>query len=155
MRGAAIPDRLGAILDACVARHGMDLEDAELTPAGNRRVLRVAVDQDGGVTLDDVAEVTRSLSAELDASDVMGERPYTLEVTSRGADRPLTLPRHWRRNIDRLVRVSFTDGTVVRGRIRAADEQRATVETEDGNTDVAYADVTKARIEVELKQGDR
>ena len=70
----------------------------EITPAGKRRILRIAVDKDGGVTLDDVAEATREISRVLDASDAMGEQPYTLEVTSRGVDRPLTLPRHWRRN---------------------------------------------------------
>ena len=61
-------------------------------------MLRVAVDKDGGVTLDDVADATREVNRVLDGSDVMGEQPYTLEVTSRGVDRPLTLPRHWRRN---------------------------------------------------------
>ena len=61
---------------------GLDLEVVELTPAGRRRVLRVAVDKDGGVTMDDVAEATKEISRVLDASDVMGEHPYTLEVTS-------------------------------------------------------------------------
>ena len=80
-------------------------------------MLRVAVDKDGGVTLDDVAEATRAVSEVLDESDVMGEQPYTLEVTSRGVDRPLTLPRHWRRNADRLVTVTLTAGEQVTGRI--------------------------------------
>ena len=69
---------------------GMDVEAVEITPAGKRRVLRVAVDKDGGVTLDDVADATREVSRVIDESDVMGEQPYTLEVTSRGVDRPLT-----------------------------------------------------------------
>ena len=89
---------------------GLDLEAVELTPAGKRRVLRVAVDKDGGVTLDDVAEATKEVSRLLDDSDVMGEQPYTLEVTSPGIDRPLTLPRHWRRNEGRLVKVTTHDG---------------------------------------------
>ena len=84
---------------------GLDLEAVELTPAGKRRVLRVAVDKDGGVTLDDIAEATRAVSDVLDDADLMGETAYTLEVTSRGVDRPLTEPRHWRRNRDRLVKV--------------------------------------------------
>ncbi len=67
---------------------GLDLEAVELTPAGKRRVLRVAVDQDGGVTLDDIADATRAVSGVLDDTDLMGETAYTLEVTSRGVDRP-------------------------------------------------------------------
>ena len=93
-----------------------------MTPAGKRRVLRVAVDKDGGVTLDDVAAATREVSRVLDESDVMGEQPYTLEVTSRGVDRPLTLPRHWRRNLDRLVKVTLDDGATLEGRIVAASD---------------------------------
>ena len=55
-------------------------------------MLRVAVDKDGGVTLDDIADATREVSRVLDDTDAMGEQPYTLEVTSPGVDRPLTLP---------------------------------------------------------------
>ena len=54
---------------------GFDLEAIELTPAGNKRVLRIALDQDGGVGIDHITEATRALSEELDASDVMGARP--------------------------------------------------------------------------------
>ena len=101
---------------------GLDLEAVELTPAGKKRVLRVAVDKDGGVTLDDIAEATRAVSRELDDGDLMGEQAYTLEVTSRGVDRPLTEPRHWRRNHDRLVRAGLTDGTQVTGRVGESDD---------------------------------
>ncbi|MDP3890793.1 ribosome maturation factor RimP, partial [Nocardioides sp.] len=100
-RSDAIRDRIEAELTDPLGLLGLDVEAVELTPAGKRRVLRVAVDKDGGVTLDDVAEATRAVNAVLDDSTVMGEQPYTLEVTSRGVDRPLTLPRHWRRNTDR------------------------------------------------------
>ena len=105
---------------------GLDVEAVEITPAGKRRVLRVAVDKDGGVTLDDVADATREVSEVIDASDVMGEQPYTLEVTSRGVDRPLTLPRHWRRNADRLVKVTTKDGETQTSVLRAPDPDGAT-----------------------------
>ena len=100
----------------------LDIEAVEITPAGKRRILRVAVDKDGGVTLDDVADATREVNRVLDDSDVMGEQPYTLEVTSRGVDRPLTLPRHWRRNRSRLVKAVLADGDTVVGRIGESDE---------------------------------
>ena len=104
----ATRDRIEAELVDPLQAMGLDVEAVEVTPAGKRRVLRVAVDKDGGVTLDDVADATREVSRVLDESDVMGEMPYTLEVTSRGVDRPLTLPRHWRRNEDRLVKAVLT-----------------------------------------------
>ena len=120
-----LEDPLGAL--------GLDLEAVELTPAGQRRILRIAVDGDDGVTLDDVADATRGSPSVLDESDVMGEQPYTLEVTSRGVDRPLTLPRHWRRNADRLVKVTLTDGERVTGRITAARPTTAATLDVDGD----------------------
>jgi ribosome maturation factor RimP len=130
----------------------LDVEAVEITPAGKRRVLRVAVDKDGGVTLDDVAEATRAIDRALEASDVMGEHPYTLEVTSRGVDRPLTLPRHWRRNIDRLVKVTTTDGSSFTGRILSSDEEGATVDVAGEPREVAYPDVDKALVQIEFNR---
>ena len=88
-----------------VSAAGMDLENIRITATGRRRLLRVMVDADRGVSLDDITLISRALSAELDAIGAMGETPYTLEVSSPGVDRPLTEPRHWRRASGRLVRV--------------------------------------------------
>ncbi|MBE7323335.1 ribosome maturation factor RimP [Nocardioides sp. Y6] len=131
---------------------GLDVEAVELSAAGKRRVLRVAVDKDGGVTLDDVAEATRAVDVVLESSDVMGEQPYLLEVTSRGVDRPLTLPRHWRRNAGRLVRITLVEGGEVSGRIGDSDETSATVEVDGADHTVVYADVVKALVQVEFNR---
>ncbi|MBC9732220.1 ribosome maturation factor RimP [Nocardioides marmotae] len=131
---------------------GLDVEAVEITPAGKRRVLRVAVDKDGGITLDDVADATRAVDQVLEASDVMGEQPYTLEVTSRGVDRPLTLPRHWRRNADRLVKVTTTDGETFTGRITTSDEVGATLDITGRARRVAYDQVAKALVQVEFNR---
>lgn len=147
-----IRDQIEAELVDPLRALDLDIEAVEISPAGNRRVLRVAVDKDGGVTLDDVAEATRVIDATLEESDVMGEQPYTLEVTSRGVDRPLTLPRHWRRNATRLVKVTFTDGTEVTGRIGESGEDAATLEVDGKKRDVAYADVKKALVQVEFNR---
>ena len=131
---------------------GLDVEAVELTPAGKRRILRIAVDGDDRVTLDAVADATKKVSEVLDASDVMGEQPYTLEVTSRGVDRPLTLPRHWRRNADRLVKVTTADGATVTGRIVGSDDTAATLDVDGTRSEVAYSDVAKALVQVEFNR---
>lgn len=131
---------------------GYDVEAVELSPAGKRRVLRVAVDCDGGITLDDVAEATREVDRVLEDSDVMGELPFTLEVTSRGVDRPLTLPRHWRRNEDRLVKITLIEGGDVTGRILTSTEESATLDVDGSERDVAYADVAKALVQIEFNR---
>jgi ribosome maturation factor RimP len=131
---------------------GLDLEAVELTPAGNRRVLRVAVDKDGGVTMDDVATATKEISAKLDDSDVLGQQPYTLEVTSRGVDRALTLPRHWRRNADRLVRVELVAGDEITGRIGASDQEGVTLDVDGVERTIAYLDVARAKVQIEFNR---
>lgn len=144
-------DRVEHELTAPLLALGLDVEAVEITPAGKRRVLRVAVDTDGGVTLDDVADATREISRVLDDSDTMGELPYTLEVTSRGVDRPLTLPRHWRRNVDRLVAVTLGETTLT-GRITSTTETGAALDVDGAVREVAYADVAKALVQVEFNR---
>jgi ribosome maturation factor RimP len=134
---------------------GLDLEAVEMTPAGKRRVLRIAVDKDGGVSLDDVAAATRAINETIDASDAMGEHPYTLEVTSRGVDRPLTEPRHWRRNRSRLVKVTLVDGTAVTGRIGDADEEQVSLDVDGVARAVPYTDVKKALVQIEFNRKDQ
>lgn len=148
----AIASTIADELARPLAALGLDVEAVEVTPAGKRRVLRVAVDKDGGVTLDDVAEATREVNRVLDASDSMGEQPYTLEVTSRGVDRPLTLPRHWRRNAGRLVKVSLADGDTVTGRIGDSDESQVTLDVAGTSRTIAYAEVTKALVQIEFNK---
>jgi ribosome maturation factor RimP len=153
-------DQDRAAVEAALAeplRHlGMDVEAVEITPAGKRRILRVAVDKDGGVTLDGIAEATKVVSRVLDDAGVMGEHPYTLEVTSPGIDRPLTLLRHWRRNVGRLVRVTFDDGTTVVGRVVATGDEaggETCVLSVDGTErTVELARITKAKVEIEFNR---
>lgn len=147
-----VTDRLMTALAPSVSELGLDLEFVEVTRAGKHSVLRVAVDKDGGVDMDDIADATRAVSAELDDSDLMGNGSYTLEVSSPGVDRPLTLPRHWRRNASRLVKVTFAgDAEDVTGRIVAGDEDGATLLVDDEEVRVAYADVKKAKVQIEFK----
>ena len=145
-------DRISEEIEAPIRALGLDLEAVELTPAGKRRVLRVAVDQDGGVTLDDVAEATRAISDVLDSSTALGQQPYTLEVTSRGVDRPLSLERHWRRNEDRLVAAVLADGTALTGRVVRARADEVDLDVDGTTRTVAYEQVRSALVQVELNR---
>ena len=148
----ATMERIEAEIVGPLADLGLDLEAVELTPAGKRRVLRIAVDQDGGVTLDDIAIATKKVDSVLDESDVMGEMPYLLEVTSRGVDSPLTLPRHWRRNADRLVKVTLVEGGEVIGRIGESDDDKVSLEVDGEQRELPYADIAKARVQIEFNR---
>ena len=149
---AATVSRIQDELTVPLSELGLDLEAVELTPAGKRRVLRIAVDQDGGVTLDEVAAATKRIDEVLETSDALGEHPYTLEVTSRGVDRPLTLPRHWRRNHDRLVKCTLTDGEVLTGRITASDDDGVDLDVDGTPRRLGYDAVEKALVQVEFNR---
>jgi ribosome maturation factor RimP len=143
---------LRALLEPVVAEAGFDLEDLVEQRAGARRLVRVAVDADGGVSLDDIAEVSRLISATLDDTDSMGAAPYVLEVTSPGVDRPLTLPRHWRRATDRLVKVGLTAGGEVLGRVTEAGEESVTLLVDDAPRELAYTEIARAKVQVEFNR---
>lgn len=147
-------DLLQQVIEPVVASEGLDLEELDLAQAGRRSRLRIIVDAEGGVDLDRCAEVSRLVSRTLDDSDVMGETPYTLEVSSPGVSRPLTLPRHWSRAAGRLVRATLHDGDDVTGRVVSADDSGAVLDVDGSTREVAYAEVRRAKVQVEFRKAD-
>jgi ribosome maturation factor RimP len=146
--------QLAAMLRPVCEAAGLDLEHVEVAPAGRRQIVRVVVDRDGGVDLDAIAEISRTVSAALDAADALGAVPYVLEVTSPGVDRPLLTPVHWRRATGRLVRVELVGGGSLEGRVVACDEVGADLQVDGGTgaARVAYPDVARARVQVEFSR---
>ena len=142
--------RLAGLLQPVVAAAGMDLESVRMTTAGRRRLLRIVVDSDHGVSLDDAALISRELSTTLDATDVLGDVPYTLEVSSPGVDRPLIEPRHWRRAVGRLVRVKAAAEGTVQGRVLAADDDGVTIDVDGAKRRFAYGDLGAGAVQVEF-----
>jgi ribosome maturation factor RimP len=137
----------------------MDLEDVRITSAGRRRLLRIVVDADGGVSLDDIALVSRELSATLDRVAAMGEAAYTLEVSSPGVDRPLTEPKHWRRAAGRMVTAPLQagsaahvpdDSTVVTGRVTGADASGVRIDVDGASRVFGYSELGPGRIQIEF-----
>ncbi len=158
---SADAERIVGLLEPAVNAMGMDLENVRITSAGRRRLLRVVVDRDGGVSLDDIALASRELSATLDRAAAMGEASYTLEVSSPGVDRPLTEPKHWRRATGRLVTVPVrsrsrpaTDGQadslVVTGRITGTDSDGVRIDAGGDSRVFGYSELGPGRIQIEF-----
>jgi ribosome maturation factor RimP len=145
-----IEGRIADVIGPVIAAAGMDLESVRVSAAGRRRLLRVVVDSDRGVSLDDAATISRKLSAALDATPVMGDFPYTLEVSSPGVDRPLTDPRHWRRAVGRLVQVTAADAGPISGRVLAADADGVTLDVAGDHRRFGYAALGAGAIQVEF-----
>ena len=146
------PDSVRAVIEPAVTAAGCDLEDVQIRSAGRRQLVRVLIDADGGISLDLVAQVSRDVSEAMDAADSrLGLGAYVLEVSSPGVERPLTLPRHFRRAQGRLVRLTMRDGRTVEGRITAADDERITVTKATKVNTVAVADIVSGQVQVEFK----
>jgi ribosome maturation factor RimP len=153
----AARSRVHAVIEPVVVAAGFDLEDVNLSRAGRRHVLRVLVDADGGISLDDVAVVSREISQALDTvEETQGEvlaGEYQLEVGSPGVDRPLTLPRHWRRNVSRLVTVTVA-GRSLTGRVTAAEETGVVLDVDGQRSEIPYAELGPGRVQIEFKRLD-
>lgn len=154
MAASSPVDGVRALAASAAASAGLVVENVAITPAGRRRVLRIVVDlpEDsvGGVPMEAVAQASQVLSEALDASDVMGGAPYVLEVSSPGADRPLTERRHWLRARGRLVIANLADGRSVRGRLTAADDGGVVLDDVTLGWDV----LRSGRIELEFAHAD-
>lgn len=173
-RSTARDEQLAELAGEAVRSLGLVVEEVRVTPAGKRRQVRVLLDRDLGellesgddesevapLSLDEVADATRAVDDALESSDLMGEAPYLLEVSSPGTDRALTEPRHFRRNVGRLVAVTRADGSSVTGRLRSAGPQQVRVEVagttgrEMHTEQLQYADLTRGRVEVEFSRAD-
>jgi ribosome maturation factor RimP len=144
---------LRPLVEHAVASVGFDLEEIDIRPAGRRRLVRVVVDADSGVGLDDIATLSRRVAAALDEQDAVLGGPYTLEVTSPGVDRPLTHERHWRRAHLRAVEITLAEGAGrLVGRVGRAGEAAVAVLVDGVVREVRYADVERAVVRVEFRQ---
>lgn len=168
-------ERLAELVNPALAELGFVIEDITVMPAGKRRLVRVLVERNTEVTeemtertepisLDDVADATRAINDILDDSDFMGEAPYTLEVSSPGTDRPLTSPRHYVRNIGRLVALTVDDDETVTGRIVSAGPESVTIDVQQGGGKAGsvktsqetfnYTSITGAKVQVEFTRSE-
>lgn len=154
----ALKDQISELITPALHKAGYFLEDVNLVSPGQHRIVTVIVDGETGLNLDQVTVASKLVSELLDDTSFMGETPFTLEVTSPGIDRPLTLPRHFAKNVDRLLKVTKTDGLVITGRIRSNSENDVTLEVtekkEVKEVVIALAEIKRAMVEIEFNRKD-
>ena len=157
----ALKDQISEYITPALQKAGYFLEDVNLFSPGQHRIVTVIVDGESALNLDQVTVASKLVSELLDEATFMGETPFTLEVTSPGIDRPLTLPRHFAKNVDRLLKVTKTDGVVVTGRILANTDNDLTLSvTEKKDVKevvISLGDIKRAQVEIEFnrKEGDK
>ena len=157
----AFTDQISQLVTPAVEAQGFFLEEVQLVSPGKHRIVTCIVDGETSLNMDQVTSVSRAISELLDEAPFMGETPFTLEVTSPGVDRPLTKPRHFAKNHDRLLKVVKLDGDAVTGRIAANSENEVTLTVTDKkevkDVIVAFSDIKRATVEIEFnrKDGDK
>jgi ribosome maturation factor RimP len=154
----ALKDQISELVTPAVSDLGFYLEDVHVATPGSHRIVTCIVDGDASLNLDQVTRVSRVISELLDEAGFMGETPFTLEVTSPGVDRPLTQPRHFAKNVDRLLKVIKLDGSEVTGRILSNTDKditlTVTVKKETVEQTVSLTDVKRAVVEIEFNRKD-
>lgn len=149
----SLANNLTDLLTPVVTGTGFVLEEVTVTPVGKRRLVSVVIDREvSNPSLDEVTVVSKEISAILDTYSQMGEMPFTLEVTTPGVDRPLTLPRHWKKNVGRLVKITPKEGEKYLGRITEVLENEVKLDLGKGLINVNFGDVSRAQIEVEFNR---
>ena len=154
----ALKDQISELITPALQQAGYFLEDVNLVTPGNHRIVTVIVDGESALNLDQVTVASKLVSELMDEASFMGETPFTLEVTSPGIDRPLTLPRHFAKNVTRLLKVTKTDGIVITGRITSNTESDVTLSVvekkETKEVVIALADIKRAVVEIEFNRKD-
>ena len=154
----ALKDQISELITPALQQAGYFLEDVNLVTPGNHRIVTVIVDGESALNLDQVTVASKLVSELMDEATFMGETPFTLEVTSPGIDRPLTLPRHFAKNVTRLLKVIKTDGIVVTGRITSNTDSDVTLSVvekkETKEVVIALADIKRAVVEIEFNRKD-
>ena len=153
----ALKDSIADLIRPVVEDAGFFLEDVFTSNPGNHRIVTCMVDGLKPLSLDEVTVVSKEISALLDDSPLLTEA-FTLEVTSPGIERPLTLPRHWTKNLTRIVKVLLKDDTEVSGRLTEFDENRAIlIENIKGRMkshEVNFSEIKRAHVEIEFNRKD-
>ena len=144
----SINKEIASAVSPLIESTGNYLEEVKVVNAGKNKLITIIVDSDSHLNLDQVTQITKSISTTLDELSALGNSPFTLEVTSPGIDRPLTLERHWRKNIGKLVKVVKNSDEIVEGRILSVTSNSAILE----NAEINFADVRKATLVIEFKK---
>ena len=149
-----IKKKITELADSIAGQYSVEIVDIELTGSSRKPLIRIFIDKENGVTLDDCGKFSRALSALLDVEDPIS-MAYVLEVSSPGLDRPLRVMKDFERSIGKLVRIvtraRIEEQNVFTGRLTRVEGENITLSFEDKEIKIPFDRISKARLEMELK----
>jgi len=150
MMSKEIVDRVRAVANPILSDEGMELVDIEYRRESKGWILRLTLDKEGGITLDDCSRVSHEVGRSLDVEDFI-QNPYTLEVSSPGLTRPLRTEKDFMKYRHRLIKVKTVDPIENRrqfkGRLLGVSENRIEIESDGGIFQIPLSNVAKANLE--------
>jgi ribosome maturation factor RimP len=151
MVSGEVADRVRAIVSPIVLDERMELVDVEYRRESKGYVLRLTLDKEGGVTLDDCTRISQEVGRSLDVEDFI-QTPYTLEVSSPGLNRPLKTEKDFVKYCGRLIKVKTIDSIENRrqfkGRLMGISEDKIEIESEGRIFEILLSNVAKANLEI-------
>ncbi len=141
--------QLTEMLEASVSAAGYELVGLEFIRAGEHSTLRIFIDHENGITVEDCAEVSHQVSAVLDVEDPISV-VYNLEVSSPGLERPLFKPAHYEQFIGHeasiVLKMAVGNRRKWKGIIRAVDGEIITVDVDGQEEQFALSNISKANL---------
>jgi ribosome maturation factor RimP len=130
--------------------------DVKASASKVRSKVTILIDSDSGIGIDDLGKVSRAIEEDL---EVLMTSEYTLEVSSPGVDTPLAFARMYKKNIGRKLKVTFTDGQVIKGELTEVGEDSFVIVPEKKKKEkeipppktILYESVEVAKVEVSFK----
>jgi len=145
-------ERVRLLADPILSSVGMEMVDVQYRREARGWVLRLIIDKEGGVTLDDCTLVSREVGRTLDVEDLIST-PYTLEVSSPGLNRPLKTERDYLKYRDRLIRVKtfspVENRREFKGKLLGIANNLIEIEIDEGVYQIPLANVAKANLEID------
>ena len=146
--------KIQELADSIAGQFAVDIVDVELSGSSRKPLIRIFIDKENGVTLDDCGKFSRALSALLDVEDPI-PTAYVLEVSSPGLDRPLKVMRDFERSIGKLVRIvtrtKIDEQYVFTGRLTRVEGEHIILSFNDKEMEIPFDQISRARLEIELK----
>ena len=146
--------KISELAGSVAEQQAVEVVDVELSGSSRKLLIRIFLDKEKGVTLDDCSHFSRALSALLDVEDPV-PAAYILEVSSPGLDRPLKALKDFQRSIGKLVRIitksRIEEQNVFTGRLTRVEGENITLSFNDKEIEIPYDQISKARLEIELK----
>ena len=146
--------KITELAGSVATQYAFEIVDVEFGGSSRKLLIRIFIDKENGVTLDDCGDFSRALSALLDVEDPV-PTAYVLEVSSPGLDRPLRALKDFQRSIGKLVRIitksKIEEQNVFTGRLTRVGEENITLSFNDKEIEIPFDQISKARLEIELK----